>query len=126
MVQQDENLLIYHSTKQMRIAGSRFKEGMEASQDTSSLSMALWVLNAKASPGTVEFGWLGVLNGRKVATVFEDPSIQASNTEIDTAPHASETSTAPVSTMWLNRSWYSNRPSTTRTSTSTESTLAPA
>ncbi|CAM9661144.1 unnamed protein product [Ectocarpus sp. 4 AP-2014] len=81
-VQQDDNLLIYRSTKQIRIAGSGFEEGMEASQGPSSLPIALLVSSVKASLGTADFGWLGVSDGRKVANVLEDPSIQARNTEI--------------------------------------------
>ncbi|CAM9403362.1 unnamed protein product [Ectocarpus sp. 6 AP-2014] len=85
-VQQDENLLIYQSTKEVRIAGSGFEENMEASEftpaDPSLLPMALLVSSVKASPGTVDFGLLGLFPIRKVATVFEDASIQARNTEI--------------------------------------------
>ena len=43
--------------------------------------MALLVSLVEASPGVIEFR-SGVLPGRKVATVFEDPSIQASDTKI--------------------------------------------
>ncbi|CAM9604552.1 unnamed protein product [Ectocarpus fasciculatus] len=55
---------------------------MEASEDPSSLPIALLVSRVKANPGEVNFASRSLLGGRKVATVFEDPSVQARNTEI--------------------------------------------
>lgn len=53
-------------------------------QNPSSLPAALLVasVETRTSPGWVGFGSIPVLNGVKVATVFEDPSIQASDTKI--------------------------------------------
>lgn len=53
-----------------------------ADQDPSSLPMALLVSSVGACPGSVYFDSISVLPGQKVATVFEDPSIQASNVEM--------------------------------------------